>query len=465
MGGALSWDYPALLENVIRSLVDSAPFGIRSVGIDTWGLDFGLLDEKASLLEWPVSYRDLRTEGVMEAVTEHFGRETIYRRTGIQFLSGNTVYQLAALAAKRPELLDKAQTLLMMPDLLFYHLTGNISTEYTIASTTQLINCTTRGWDDCLISEFGLPRRIFTNLVSHGYSCLLSADLAGRHLLERLPVIKVASHDTASAVISVPDREKNFAYISSGTWSVIGTELTAPVIDLSRTDWSNEAGQGGTVRYCRSLMGMWILEECRSQLPSLKGLSYGTLMRLAEEAAPFRSLIDPQFPVFGTRCDIIGEIQRYCRESGQPVPETPGQFLRCIFESTALNYACGFEELCRSTSVGYDRLYIVGGGSRNGMINQMTANAISREVIAGPAEATVFGNLFAQLDSVGKISGISQYREMLSGSEGLLSVYHPEDGAVWRSQLERFKALIEAKNRPMIRKAVKTNEKTDKRSQ
>lgn len=448
--GALSWDYPALLENVIRSLVDSEPFGIRSVGIDTWGLDFGLLDTKASLLEWPVSYRDLRTEGIMDAVTERFGREAIYRRTGIQFLSGNTVYQLSAIAEKRPELLDKAQTLLMMPDLLFYHLTGHISTEYTIASTTQLINCTTRGWDDCLISGLGLPRRIFTDLVGHGYSCPLSADLAGRLSLGRLPVIKVASHDTASAVISVPAREKDFAYISSGTWSVIGTELAAPIIDLSRTDWSNEAGQGGTVRYCKSLMGMWILEECRRQLPSLKNLGYGTLMQLAEEAPPFRSLIDPQLPTFGTRCDIIEEIQNYCRESGQPIPETAGQLLRCIFESTALNYACGFEELCRSTSVGYDRLYIVGGGSKNGMINQMTANAISREVIAGPSEATVFGNFFAQLDSAGKISGISQYREMLSDSEDLLSVYHPKDEAVWRGQLERFKALVQAKNRPMI---------------
>lgn len=436
--GALRWDYPALLDNVKQALLSAAPFRPQSGGIDTWGLDFGLLDGRGELIDSPVSYRDKRTDGVMPDVIALLGRENIYRRTGVQFLAGNTVYQLAALARQEPSALERAHTLLMMPDLLFYHLTGTISTEYTIASTTQLLNCARRDWDDTLIAALGLPRRIFTPIVPCGAASPLRMRCDERSEIEKLPLIKVASHDTASAVVSVPAEEERFAYLSSGTWAVIGTELAEPIIDVSAPDWSNEAGIDGTVRYCKSLMGMWLLEECRAQDPALRMLGYDELTALAEAQTPFRSLIDPEHPVFATRCDIVAEIRRYCARTDQPIPQTAGQLVRCIFESMALNYARAFAALCRNTETAYPRLYLVGGGARNSLLARMTANALGREVIAGPAEATVFGNLFVQLRSGGEVADVRQYRALLGASEQILAHYQPKETEIWHSELSRF---------------------------
>ncbi len=432
--GALCWDFPTLLGHVREAVAEAAENGIPSAGIDTWGLDFGLLDRSGRLLQQPLSYRDPATQQLMPKVCRQLGRETIYGRTGIQFLAGNTIYQLAALASRQPELLERTERLLMMPDLFYYFLTGEATAEYTIASTTQLINCVSRQWDGMLSARLGLPERIFPPLVTHGGLCPLQA-------APQLSLVKVAAHDTASAVISIPATESEFAYLSSGTWSVLGTERTAPVIDLAHMDWSNEAGHDGTVRYCKSLTGMWIFEECRRQDTALRALSYPQLLQLAAQAEPLRTLIDPQYPAFGLHCDMAAEIRSFCRITDQTPPQTPGQLVRCIFESMALNYACALEELCEITGCNYPRLYIAGGGSRNTLINQMTANATGREIVAGPSEATVLGNFYAQLAAAGEISGISQYRSLLRSSLGSESLYLPQEQTLWRAQLARFRAL------------------------
>ena len=433
-GGALYWDFPTLLGHVQEAVAEAAENGITSAGIDTWGLDFGLLDRSGRLLQQPLSYRDPATQEFMPKVCRLLGRETIYGSTGIQFLPGNTIYQLSALAARQPELLEKAERLLMMPDLFYYFLTGEISAEYTIASTTQLVNCVSRQWDGVLSARLGLPEHIFPPLVAHGGSCPSQA-------APQLSLVKVASHDTASAVISIPATESEFAYLSSGTWSVLGTERTAPVIDLAHMDWSNEAGHDSTVRYCKSLTGMWIFEECRRQDVALRAMSYPQILQLAAQAEPLRTLIDPQYPTFGLHCDMAAELRNFCRITGQTPPQTPGQLVRCIFESMALNYACALEELCEITGCSYQRLYIAGGGSKNTLINQMTANATGREIVAGPSEATVLGNFYAQLSAAGEISGISQYRSLLRGSLGREAFYMPQEQTLWRTQLERFRAL------------------------
>ena len=444
--GADRWDFTYLLSRIKETLRDvAAKYPLRSVSIDTWGLDFGLLDQDGTLLADPVSYRDPRTEGVPERVCAVVPPEELYRITGIQRLNGNTLYQLFAMREREPELLDRAATLLMMPDLLAYCLTGARSAEYTISTTTQMLDITQRRWSRELLERLGLPSALLPPLVRPGChaSPLLPQVCRELGLEEGLPLVKAASHDTASAIIALPTTQTAPLYVSSGTWSVLGTELSEPLLCEAgyRGNFANEGGFGDSVRYCCSLTGLWLLQEC-VRIWRNRGISYdyATLDTMAQSAPAFASLFDPQHPAVQGKCDMPAVISALCAENGTARPSDCGEFCRAIYEAIALNYRRAIEKLERITSRHYDTLYIVGGGSRAAFLNQCIANATGKSVIAGLPEATAYGNAFAQLYYDKEFTELTAFRGMLLQTEPLRR-YLPEDQALWNAAYTRFARL------------------------
>ena len=327
------WDVLRLFHDIKIGLIKAKQEGeIKSLGIDTWGVDFGLLNKDGKLLENPVHYRDARTKGMMEKVFAKLDKDTVYSITGNQFMELNTLFQLMALKENQPELLQKAETLLLMPDLLNYFLSNEKCTEYTIASTTQLLDAKNKTWSSEIIENLDLPKNIFTKIVQPGTKIgKLSKQISEELGINEIDVIAVAGHDTASAVAAVPALNRNFAYLSSGTWSLMGVETDAPVIteETERLNFTNEGGVAGTIRLLKNICGMWLLERCRT---GWENISYPELIAEAEKAEPFRSLINPDDACFANPADMQEAICRYCAETNQPVPETRGQIVRCIFE-------------------------------------------------------------------------------------------------------------------------------------
>ncbi|MBE3016167.1 rhamnulokinase [Microbispora sp. NEAU-D428] len=418
VNGALHWDVLALYQGVLDGLRAAGP--VDSVGVDSWAVDYGLLDGDGRLLGNPVHYRDDRTAGIMEAVSARLGDDLLYQVSGLQFLPFTTVYQLLAEPA-----LDRAHTMLLIPDLLAYWLTGVVGAEATNASTTGLYDVRTRAWSHDLARDLGLPPGILPPLREPGTPIgtlrpELAADLA---LPGGVEVTAVASHDTASAVAAVPATTERFAYISSGTWSLVGLDLPAPVLteDSRLANFTNEVGLDGAIRYLRNVMGLWILQEC---LRTWGETDLPALLTAAARERPFAALIDPDDPAFLPPGDMPARIAAYCERTGQRPPDGRAATVRCVLESLALAYRRTIRQAVRLSGRDVDVVHVVGGGARNALLCQMTADATVLPVVAGPVEAAALGNGLVQARAHGQVDDI---RDLVRRSEPL-QTYRPRGG-------------------------------------
>lgn len=432
----LHWDVLRLWHE-ITSGISAAGNDAAGIGIDTWGVDFALLDRDGNLLSNPVHYRDSRTEGTFDWIFERVPRRTIFERTGIQFMPINTLNQLASMIRDQNPLLQHAETLLPIPDLFNYWLTGEKTREFTHVTTSQCYNPRTGDWDFESLQTLGAPAKIFGEIVQPGTRI-------GAY--RGIPVIAPACHDTGSAVIAVPTTTENYAYLSSGTWSLIGLEVPQPVIndDAYAANVTNEGGAYGTFRLLKNVMGLWIAQQCRATWRQQgTDYSYDQLTAEASAAEPFRSLIDPDSALFLPPGDMPERIRTYCRDTGQPVPETTGQIMRAVYESLALKYRVSLERLTALADREVNRLHIIGGGTQNKLLNQFTANATGRTVITGPIEATALGNAIVQFITLGELDNVTQARKILSRTVGT-ETYEPQDSALWQAASEPFLALTES---------------------
>ena len=446
LGGTMYWDFLRLFHEIRQGLLKSKKYGkADSISVDTWGVDFGLLDEGGNLLENPVHYRDSRVNGMLEKSFALLDADRFYQITGTQFMEINTVFQLLYLAQNRRELLDRAGCMLLMPDLFHYFLCGEKSCEYSIASTTQLLDARRKTWSKEVLKALVLPEKILQPVVPSGTPLSpLRPDIAGELGVDPMLVVAGAGHDTQCAMAAVPTQEKDFIFISCGTWSLFGTELPEPVItqDSRRLNLANEGGAGGRISFLKNIIGLWLVQESRRQwMREGKEYSFGELEKLAAEEAPFRSLIDPDAPEFVPAGDVPERIREFCRRTGQPVPETPGQIVRCIDESLALKYRLTLDEIRECTGKDYPVIHMVGGGTQSGLLCRFTADACVRPVCAGPVEATVYGNLALQLMAAGEIRGLSELRSIVAASEPVKR-YEPENADAWAQAAGRYRENI-----------------------
>ena len=402
LGNTMYWDFLRLFHEIKQGLIKSKAYGkIDSISVDTWGVDFGLLDKEGNLLGNPVHYRDARVNGMLDKSFEKIDKDIFYGITGNQFMEINTVFQLLYLALNKKELLEQADSLLMMPDLFNYYLSGGKCCEYSIASTTQMLDAVKKNWSDEVIEKLGLPERLLQQVVPSGTTVgTLSQQLCEELGIEPMKVVAGAGHDTQCALAAVPTGEKDFIFISCGTWCLFGTELDEPIIDenSARFNITNEGGVGGKISFLKNIIGLWLIQESRRQwMREGKEFSFGELEKLASKEEPFRSLINPDAPEFAPSGNVPRRIREFCKRTGQPVPETEGQIVRCINESLALKYRMAFEEIRECTGKEYPVIHMVGGGTQSALLCQLTANACGRPVYAGPVEATVYGNVAIQL--------------------------------------------------------------------
>lgn len=422
---ALYWDTLRLWHEIQRGLgiagrgtSGTRKLALDGIGIDTWGVDFALLGADGALADNPRHYRDARTNLIMEKVFGIVPRQEVFAQTGIQFMQLNSLYQLYALNLAGSPALARAHTLLFMPDLLNYWLTGVARAELTIASTSQFYDPRRKTWAADLLERLGLPTHILPEIVAPGTRLgPLLPSVAEPAGLGAVPVYATACHDTASAVAAVPAEGSNWCYISSGTWSLMGAELDEPIINeqVLAQNLTNEIGAAGKVRFLKNIAGLWLLQECRRAW-ALEGTeyTYDDLVRLAAGAKPFRTVIDPD--AFLEPGDMPRKIVEHCRASGQTPPETPGEFTRAILESLARRYRQVLESLESLAGRRFDVIHIVGGGSRNALLNQFVADATGRTVIAGPGEATAIGNVLIQAIGAGELSGLAEARAVVRRS-------------------------------------------------
>ncbi len=441
----LYWDFFRLWFEVRQGLTVAARAGgFDSVGVDTWGVDFGLLDGCGRLLEAPVHYRDERNVGYMEKSFGLLPREAQYARTGLQFQRFNTLYQLMALGDTRPELLERAHKLVLMPDLFSYFLCGETVSEYTMASTTALLEPHSRTWDAEIMKTFSLPEQLSCPMVQPGAALGgLKARLREELSLPDAKVFAVAGHDTASAVAAAPLTGDNAVYISSGTWSLMGVESPTPVLSATacRYNMTNEGGYDGKIRLLKNIMGLWLVQECcRQWKREGQELDFAQIAASAQETRPFACLIDPDDAAFMDPGDMPGMLRAMCAKTGQYVPQTVGEIARCIYESLALAYRATVAQLAEVTGKTYDRIHVVGGGIHNRMLCQCTADATGLPVIAGPSEATVLGNIGVQLIAQGELSSLSDLRQVVAASFAQ-TVYTPQNTAAWDDAYETYGKL------------------------
>ncbi len=441
-GGTLYWDVLRLLHEIKQGIVQAnIAGGFDAIGIDTWGVDFGLIDKDGRLLENPVHYRDTRTAGLVDEACKTIPRERLYALTGIQFMELNTLFQLISLRRQRPELLDRADKMLFMPDLLGYFLTGKKCAEYSIASTSQMIDINTRTWSKEILDAFDIPASLFAPLVQPGTVLgMLSDEVCEECGVKPVPVISVCGHDTQSAITAVPCETGDFAFLSSGTWSLFGTELDAPIVNETslNINITNEGGIGGKTGFLKNIIGLWLIQESRRQWRREgKEYSYADLEKEALASEPFRCFIDPDAPEFVPQGNIPRRVQAFCEKTGQYVPQTVGEIMRCIYESLAMKYRLTFEKLCECTGKDYSVIHVIGGGTKDGLLCRMTAAACDRTVKAGPIEATVMGNVAIQFMSDGTIGSLAEARRTVAASESL-KTYAPEDTAAWKFAYQNF---------------------------
>ena len=445
VGDVVYWDVFRLwfeIKEGIRRALREGP--VDAIGIDTWGVDFALLDKNGEMLQAPVHYRDERTVGMPEEVEKILSLSEIYRRTGTQHMRINTLYQLYYLAKYRPELIALADKLLFVPDLFAFFLTGKLRAEATIASTSNFFDPKTHDFDRDLLEKLGIPARLLPDLIEPG-ECYgtLSPALADEFGCGAIPVLAVCTHDTASAVFAAPG-EGEFAYISCGTWSLFGTELQSPRIDekSEAARYTNEGGYAGTIRFLKNIMGLWLIQESRRQwLREGETVGYADLEKEALASKPFACFIDCDAPEFETPGNLPERVRAFCRATGQYVPATRGEVMRCIYESLAMKYRYNLRALSGVTGVTFPALHMVGGGIKDTLLCRMSADATGVPVIAGPAEATVMGNIAVQLISLGEIKDWKTARKIIKETADA-KVYEPRDTAAWDEHDARFRAIL-----------------------
>ena len=467
--GTVYWDVLRILDEIKRGILaakdfcknaDLPPF--ESIGIDTWGVDFGLLDSQGQLLGNPVHYRDVRTAGMVEKSAEYMGKTELYEITGLQFMELNTAFQLLALKESGSPQLAVAENMLLMPDLFNYFLTDKMATERTMASTSQLYDIAAQDWSAEIIAALGLPPQIFGKIVQSGTIIGQTAAAVNAELgIAPTDVCTVAGHDTQSAMVAVPTTEEHFAFISCGTWSLLGTEVDTPIVNAETLkfnitneaaywDWQNceDLGESESTEnpkktpqksaFMKNIAGLWLIQESRRQWEKEgKRYSFAQLEEMAAAAEPFRSYINPDNEIFATAGDIPGRIAEYCRQTGQPVPQTVGEVVRCINESLAFKHRQVLERIEQLAARRYEKVYIVGGGTQSKLLCQMTANTTARTVVAGSSDATALGNIAVQLIAKGYISGLAAARQVIRDSFAVAE-YSPQSVADWEREFGRF---------------------------
>jgi rhamnulokinase len=443
--GALHWDAPRLWFELCKTLSRLEGMKLGGIGVDAWGVDYALLGERGELLQNPYHYRDKRTDGVMEVVFARVSKDEIYRETGIQFMQINTLYQLFAAKRDTPNLLRAARKLLTIPDLFHYWLTGNAVCEFTNATTTQMVNPQKRAWCRKLMDTLELPSELPAELVEPGTVVgAVLENVASNSALRGTPVIAPASHDTGSAVAAVVARDGT-AFISSGTWSLVGTELDSPIItnESSGLNFTNEGGVCGTTRFLKNVMGLWMLQCCRqSWLSQAQVFDYREMMELASREPEFGYLVDPDDESFLHPANMLTAIDRFCARTQQPCPKTPGAYVRTVLESLAFKYRQVIDDLERLIERPIHEIRIIGGGSKNRLLNQFTADATGRRVLAGPAEATALGNIAMQILATGAASSLRQVRTMVDHSFPT-EIFEPRESDKWERHRARFQHYTE----------------------
>jgi len=448
IGNHFHWNIYSLFEHFKAALaaVKNEGVEISSIGIDTWGVDFALIAKDGTILGAPYAYRDPHTDGMPDKYFGIVPREKVYGLTGIQVMNFNSLYQLFALKQANNSLLEAASEILFMPDALSYLLTGNKVVEYTIASTSQILNPKTKQFESQLLEAAGVSPSILGNIVMPGHVIgTLTDTLAEESELGKVPVIAVAGHDTASAVAAVPAENERFAYLSSGTWSLMGIEVKDAIIndETFALNFTNEGGIEGTTRFLKNITGMWLLEQCLKEWKK-EGISYAyeKLVKMAESAPAFQSLIDPDHASFANPASMTKAIAEYCSASGQPVPENHAEFVRCIFESLSLKYRFVLGKITGLAPFPIEKLHVIGGGSKNPLLNQWTANAIGMPVVAGPSEATAIGNIMIQAKAAGCVDSLTEMRQIIRESVHL-EEFLPENKSEWETAYQKFLNIIE----------------------
>ena len=449
LAGRFVWDVPRLFYEMKQALLKLSRSGVKvdAIGIDTWGVDYGLLDKKGHLLGLPTHYRDARTEGMREKVRAVVPDAELFARTGIAFNIFNTLYQLCAMRDEGDPTLDIAADLLFMPDLLAYLLTGKKGTDYTMASTSAMLNPYTRTWDLELLGKLGIPTGMLGEVKLPGeIRGTLLPEIARECGVNEIPVIAVGGHDTASAVAAVPARDGDFAYISSGTWSLLGAELKAPLCEegVMNASYTNEGGVDGSIRLLKNIMGLWIIQECKREWDRRSdAVGFAELVEMAMKAPAFKAMIDVDDECFLAPGDMPARIQAYCEKTGQAVPKGRGEISRVVYEGLALKYRWAIERLERDMlKKPVKALHIVGGGSKNVLLNRFTAEAIKRPVITGPDEGTVIGNLLIQAKALGAIGDIPELRRVVEASFPTKTYLPETDGTAWDAAYARYVELF-----------------------
>jgi len=443
IGDHFHWNIYSLFEHLKAGLVAAKNEGIEitSIGIDTWGVDFALLAEDGTILGAPYAYRDPHTLNAPDQFFKIVPREKVYDLTGIQVMNFNSLYQLFALNRDNNSLLKATKEILFIPDALAYMLTGEKVVEYTIASTSQILNPRTKKFEPELLEKAGVSPTILGDVVMPGTLIgYLRDDLAEESELGKIAVVTVAGHDTGAAVAAVPAENENFAYLSSGTWSLMGIEVKDPIINKEtfELNFTNEGGVEGTTRFLKNITGMWILEQCLKEWKK-DGITYAyeKLVHMAETVPAFQSLIDPDHSSFANPSCMTSAIVEYCKSTGQKTPESHAEFVRCIFESLALKYNFVLGKLKGLAPFSIDKLHVIGGGSKNPLLNQWTANAIGIPVVAGPSEATSIGNIMIQAKAAGCVDSLLEMRQII-GESVVLDEFLPQDKNVWTNAYQKF---------------------------
>lgn len=447
INGTVYWDVQRLFFEIKQGILKAKEAGgFDSIGIDTWGVDFGLLRKDGTLVENPVHYRDARNDGMVEKATEYMSKERMYDITGIQFMDFNTVFQLLSLKENRPYILEEADKLLFMPDLLNYMLSGVKSTEFSIATTSQMVDLKTNNWSEEILDTFGIKKDLLTDIAPTGAVIgQLSDEICEELGVPKADIVSVAAHDTQSAITATPCEFDDFAFISCGTWSLFGTEVKEPIINEAskKLNVTNEGGYDYTTAFLKNICGLWLIQESRRQwIREGKEYSYAELEKLALECEPFKCFIDPDAPEFAPMGNLPRRVKEYCEKTGQYVPQTVGEIIRCIYESLALKYRYTFDGIKECTGKDYDRIHVMGGGTKDKLLLQMTAQSCNVNVYGGPIEATALGNVAIQLMSTGAIRDIKEARKIIAKGENL-KLYEPNDNALWEKAYEDFKKIID----------------------
>ena len=441
LGGHFYWDLYALYNEIVKGLKACADEGIEltSIGIDTWGVDFACFGKDGGILRNPYSYRDPHTEGSMEEYFKLIPKEKVYEKTGIQFMNFNSLFQLATMRRNNDSALEAADKILFIPDALMYMLTGEAVCEYTILSTSQMLDPRTKKIDSELIDVIGLKESQFGRYVNPSDQVgTLTPEVQKLTGLGPVPVVAVAGHDTGAAVAAVPAQNPNFAYLSCGTWSLLGIETQEAIINEKSFEYNftNEGGIEGTTRFLKNICGMWLLERCRKEWTDAPS-NVNQINEDAMTAEPFRSFINPDDPRFANPDSMVKAIQGYCKETNQPIPETYQQIARCIFESLALRYRQVLDYLRELAPFPIEKLHVIGGGTYNRNLMQMTANSIGIPVLTGPVEGTAIGNIMLQAKASGMVSDMFQMRKIIADSIEL-KTYLPSDTQTWDQAYQRF---------------------------